>query len=219
MEHKKYLIAVPCLDMMQTGFVASLVGMQRVGACKHSFLANSLVYDARNMLAAEAIDTGADRVLFLDSDMAFGVDLMQRLADDMDEGCDFVSGLYFGRRFPLKPLVYKSVAIVDTKDGLKGKTEAYSDYPEDALFPIAGSGFGAVMLSTKLLKDVYDTCGYPFAPMPGVLGEDLAFCLRAKQLGYMLYCDSRIKLKHIGSFRYGEEHYIRTESDKDVAQL
>ena len=217
MEYKKYLIAVPCLDMVHTGFMASLVAMQRVGACKHSFLANSLVYDARNMLAAEAIDTGADRILFLDSDMGFDVDLMQRFADDMDEGRDYVSGIFFKRMFPLKPCIYKTVDIIEGNNGMIGKTELYLDYPKDTLFPIAGSGFGAVMLSTKMVKDVYDTFGFPFAPMPGILGEDLVFCYRAKQLGYELWCDSRIKLKHIGHFAYGEEHYIRQVSDTNAS--
>jgi GT2 family glycosyltransferase len=38
--------------------------------------------------------------------------------------------------------------------------------------------------------------GVPFFPIAG-LGEDLAFCWRAKKLDYKLYCDSRLKIGHI----------------------
>lgn len=214
---KTCLIAVPCFDMMHTRFVASLVSMNRVGASRCSFLSNSLVYDARNMLAAEAIDTGADRILWLDSDMSFDVDLMQRLSADMDTGLDFVTGIYFKRKLPTSPCFYKSAEIESASDGVKGRVEAFSDYPKDSLFEVEGAGFGAVMVSTQMVKDVYDTYGYPFAPLPGVLGEDLAFCWRARQLGYKLWADSRIKVKHIGSFAIGEEHYKRQASEDNAS--
>ena len=210
-EYTKYLIAVPCMDSMPTGFVASLVGLNRVGASKVSFVSNSLVYDARNMLAAEALDTGADRVLWLDSDMRFGPDLMQKLADDMDSGLDYVCGLYFRRVLPITPILSKEIIVRKENGKLKGKSETYTDYPRDSLFEIAASGFGAVMCSTKMLKDVYDVYDRPFDPIPGVLGEDFAFCYRAQGLGYKMYCDSRIKVGHIGSIPFGEEYYLGTK--------
>ena len=212
METTKYLIAIPTMDMAHIGFVASLVGMQRVGASRVSFVSNSLIYDARNMLAAEAIDTGADRVLWLDSDMRFAPDLMIRLEEDMDSGLDYVSGLYFKRVIPLAPILCKESVVREDGGKLTGESKTYMDYPKDSLFEIAASGFGAVMCSTKMLKDVYDNYGMPFNPIPGVFGEDYSFCYRARQLGYKLYCDSRIKLGHIGSFTFGEEHYMQKSS-------
>lgn len=207
MEYTKYLIAIPCMDTMPTPFVSSLLNMRRVGATKVSFLSNSLIYDARNMLAREALETEADRILWLDSDMQFTSDLMERLVEDMDSGLDFVSALYFKRRMPTEPCIYKTVEA-----GTTGKScvEVYHDYPRDTLFPIAGSGFGAVMCSTDLIADIAKEYGPPFDPVYR-LGEDLAFCLRAKRLGYTLYCDSRIKANHIGQIAYGEQHYKRPE--------
>lgn len=205
-ELKKYLIAVPCMSSMLTPFVSSLVRMQRVGASKVSFLSNSLVFDARNMLAAEALDDEVDRVLWLDSDMGFSIDLMQRMADDLDSGLDCVSCIYVKRKFPTGPCIYDKVVRDDTHPN--GIARVYSDYPKDQLFEIAGCGFGAVMMDAKMLKDVYDTYGQPFNPIPNGLSEDLAFCWRAGQLGYKLHCDSRIKVDHIGLFPYREDHYL-----------
>lgn len=197
----KYLIAVPCMDMMHTVFVASLMYMRRVGASRVTFLSNSLVYDARDKLAREAIETGADRVLWLDSDMQFGNDLMERLAEDMDEGRDFVCGLYFRRRIPTVPILAKE----HERDGLKC-LDTYVDYPRDQIFEVDAAGFGAVMCSTKMLQDAYDHFGNPFYPVAGH-GEDYALCTRVRELGYKLYCDSRIKVGHIGQIAYGEELY------------
>lgn len=203
----KYLIAIPALDMIHTATAASLVNMRRVGDCRFSFLCNSLVYDARNMLAAEAIDTGADRILFIDSDMYFQPDMMEHMADVLDYGFHFISGLYFRRKFPMTPLIYDSIEIV-TENGIKkGKTVAYTNYPADRLFMVDGCGFGAVMMEISMLKEMFDVYERPFDPMPGVLGEDLAFCYRAQQLGYELWCDPRIKLGHVGQFIYDERYY------------
>lgn len=213
MEYTKYLIAVPTMDTMLVPFVASLTYLTRVGLSRVSFASNSLVYDARNLLAAEAIDTGAERVLWLDSDMQFNPDLMERLAHDMDlEGLDYVSGIFFRRRLPVVPVIAKRIeAEKDEKGKLVANTETYLDYPQDSLFEVAATGFGAVMCSTKMLKDVFDVYDRPFDPIPGVLGEDYAFCYRARSLGYRLWCDSRVKVGHVGLLAYGENAYTRPE--------
>lgn len=204
----KYLIAVPTMDTIPTAFAAALIGLRRVGLSKVAFMSNSLVYDARNKLAKEAIETGVDRVLWLDSDMTFRADLMERMAADMDEGRDYVSGIFFTRRFPMVPCVYKEIKI--DKHG-KGIATPFTKYPKDKLFKTDGTGFGAVMTSTKLIKAIGDKYGGPFFPIPGVFGEDISFCWRAAQLGYDLYCDSRIKVGHIGQFQYGEDQWIAQE--------
>lgn len=197
----KYMIAIPCMDTMQTTFVAALLNMRRVGATKVSFLSNSLVYDARNLLTDEALETGADRVLFIDSDMGFQKDMMERLAADMDEGRDFVCGLYFRRRIPTVPILAKKV---------DGNLLTYIDYPKNQIFEVAAAGFGACMMSTKMLRDVKEAFGAPFYPLNGE-GEDYSFCAKARSLGYKLYCDSRIKVAHVGPFEYTEDVFLRQQ--------
>lgn len=211
-EYKKYLIAIPCMDSIATPTVASIVALSRVGASKFSFLSNSLVHDARNMLAREAIETGADRIMFIDSDMVFASDLMERLAADLDDGLDFVSGIYVKRRLPTIPVLYKSAEIVEVDGRQKGQTQAYTDYPKDTLFEFAACGFGAVMMNVDMLIEVCKVYHEPFAPLPGMFGEDISFCYRARQLGYKLWCDSRIKLGHVGTTVFTEKHYLMQEN-------
>jgi GT2 family glycosyltransferase len=49
--------------------------------------------------------------------------------------------------------------------------------------------------------------GSPFYPLMG-MGEDMTFCFRARQAGFKLYCDSRVKIGHIGQKIYDEDSYI-----------
>ena len=202
----KTLVAIPCMDMVHTDFVRCLIGMRIEGQVQFSFSKSSLIYDARDKLADIAIDDGFDRVLWLDSDMVFAPDLWQRLNADLDEGREFVTGLYFTRKVPVKPVVYKTLKIEREGEFLKPVAEHFDDYPEAEIFPVAGCGFGAVMMTADLLRRIRERCGLPFLPGAG-LGEDLAFCMRARELGTEIWCDSRVKLGHVGSVVYDEETY------------
>lgn len=206
----KTLIALPCMDMVHTVFMKSLMGMNRVGQTGFAFSCSSLVYDARNTLAKQAVTEGYDRVLWLDSDMDFEPDLLEKLSADMDEGRELVSGLYFKRKAPIKPVIYKEMGMLKNEDG-DGVTPVaipYEDYPQDSIFPIAGCGFGGCLVTVDLIKRVGDKFGLPFSPIMG-FGEDLSFCIRATELGAELFCDSRVKMGHVGLGTITEEVYLQ----------
>ena len=200
MSEHRVLIAVPAMDTMPVRTAYDMLTLTRDCPSKFSFIVRASCHDARNMLAAEALDTGADRVLWIDSDMAFKPDLMLRMGEDLDAGWDMVCGIFFKRQLPAFPVIYKAC------DSGTGATEVYQDYPRDAVFPVEACGFGAVMMNTELLKRVWDAYGEPFTPMPR-LSEDLSFCARARALGARIACDSRIKVGHVGLISYGEDMY------------
>ena len=202
MKDCKVLIAVPALDVMPVLSAYSMLSMKRDCPSRFSFIVRASCHDARNLLAREAVDSGADRVLWIDSDMVFGDDLMLRLGDDLDEGWDMVGGIFFRREIPTSPLVYNYI------DGETGKAEVWKDYPRDRLFQCAGYGFGAVMMTTELLKRVGD---YAFTPM-NHLSEDLSFCARALEAGARIACDSRVKVGHVGQIVIGEPMYRREDN-------
>ena len=201
MSEHKVLIAVPALDVMPVQTAYSMLSLKRDCLSRFSFIVRASCADARNLLAREAIESGADRVLWIDSDMVFDEDLMIRLGEDLDAGWDMVCGLYFKRELPVTPVIYSRLTTES------GKAEQYDDYPRDQLFPVAGCGFGAVMMTTELLKKLGER---PFTPFPG-LSEDLSFCLRAVCEGARIACDSRIKVGHVGQIVYGEQMYRRPE--------
>lgn len=188
----KTMVAVPCMDQVQTEFCSSLVNMKAVGEVQFAFMTCSLVYKSRTDLAELAVKQGCDYVLWLDSDILFPPSLMVDLWDDM-KGRDIVTGVYHMRRPPFKPVIWKTLRQGLTKE--ENEFEEYTDYPTDDLFQVEGCGFGVIMMRTEVLKSVIDRYGDTFAPLPGY-GEDLSFCIRARGCGYDIWCDPRIQVGH-----------------------
>ena len=75
----KTVIAVPCMDMVPVEFCESLATLRKVGECQVAFHKGSLIYTARNSLLDTAVKAEADWMLWLDSDMVFNPDLLERL--------------------------------------------------------------------------------------------------------------------------------------------
>ena len=209
---ERTLIAIPCLDSMSTTFVSSLLNMVGSGLYDDigvAFEVKSLVYESRNRLAAKAVNEGYKRVLWLDSDMAFKPDLLQRLSDDMNEGRQFVSAVYYMRKLPTKPVLCKSLDWYIDDNGWAQTMEEGFDAIPDGVFEIAACGFGAVLMETKLLTDVLLANKMPpFTPMP-MLSEDYSFCYRLGTLGAKMYADSRIPVKHCGLWMFGKQDWDR----------
>ena len=191
----KTMIAIPAMEQMYSWTAQCLANLRHVGECKTEYIIRMQVDMARNVLAKKAVEGGYDRVLWVDSDMTFEPDMMERLSADLDAGWDVVTGLYFKRTFPLEPVIYSHIE--------EAKADTFWDYPQDQLFPVEGCGFGGVMMRTDILRDIDEP---PFTPFLH-LSEDLSFCVRALARGYKIGCDSRIKLGHMGTIVFSEKLY------------
>ena len=212
MEDKKILIAVPCMDMVSARFAQCLSTLKKVGKCTVSFLIGSLVYDSRNKLAVMALEMEADYILWLDSDMVFKPDTLERMIKVLDENpeIDVLSGLYFRRGAPFTPVLFSKLEIGE--DGLL----VFEDQTEipDERFEIAGCGFGCVLMRTDLLIDIAakEGGGVWFTPLANA-GEDCAFCIRARREGYKIVCDPSIALGHMGYAAITRSFYEATKEN------
>ena len=188
------MIAVPCMDMVHTLFFTSMLKLKKPEGTEVAVSSSSLIYDARHVLAHKAIKDGFDRVLWLDSDMHFEPDLLERLAADLDQGMEFVTALYFTRKNPVRPCVYEICHNVPNAHGkMEPTAKSFKEIP-NGLFEIEGCGFGADMMTVDLIRR---TGELPFFPKGGY-GEDFTFCRKARDAGAKLYCDGRIKVDHVG---------------------
>lgn len=197
----KTLIAIPCGDSCPTDFLRSLLSLEIVGEAQFTFAQGSLVYDARNKLCSIALDDGFDRVLWLDSDMVFPRDLMRRFSAHLDAGKEMVCGAYASRKAPIQPVVYGDFGFHDAKPWPEPYTTPVQQPLPAEIFRVAGCGFGAVMVTVDLIRRVRDQFGLPFSPAAG-FGEDLSFCLRAREVGAEIWCDPGVELGHIGVAYY-----------------
>ena len=205
----KTLIAVPCFDMVHADFMESLVNLQKPPETSWTMVKNTLIHDARNIIAANAIEAGFDRVMWFDSDMTFKPDTLIELTKVMDAmGVDMVSGLYFTRRPPkIKPVAYKESWYKVRKDGsVDTGAVNFTDYPDNAITAVDAVGFGCCLTTCGILKRVGERFGAPFDMIP-TMGEDMSFCWRAKQIGAKIVLDTGVKCGHIGTVQITEETY------------
>lgn len=213
---KKILIAIPSMDYVAAGFAASLAMLQKSGECLVSFICGSLIYDARNKLAAQALETESDLVLWLDSDMTFTPDTLQRLVKTMEENdADIVSGIYYRRSAPYTPVAFAKVDInPETNDSY------HEDYKGEltGVHEVEGIGFGCVLMKTDVIMDVFGKFNTCFDPL-GHFGEDLSFCWRARQLGYKILLDFDVQCGHIGHVTITKNFYEAwTEGHKNESK-
>ena len=209
----KLLIAVPTYDYMHFQFVECLTKLIRrldkdEVNYEVAFQGGTLVYVGRDRLAKKAIDGGFSHVLWLDSDMIFSEELLDNL---MFSGKPFVTGIAHGRRPPHMSCIFKKVWPA------AHRWEGH-DYPSST-FKIGGCGFACVLIETKIIKAVYEAKGTAFFPMRE-LGEDLAFCKRAADLGYEIWAEPTVWLGHIGHItvypEYEEQYENSIQGFKEV---
>ena len=231
----KTMIAIPCMDTVPAQFMERLLALQRPEGTMIITARSSLIYDARNILSKMALDQGYDRILWLDSDMVFPSDLLDRLSADMDTGKRYVSGMYFTRKNPIHPVVYRETGYRQEEGGtvpyctpvgqdqfknamltgfvytetvehnLEGSMVHVYD-PEEYVFEVKATGMGCCLMETSVIQEVFNRFGLPFTPMPG-FGEDLSFCRRCEELGIQMWCDSSLQCGHIAQKVVGIEEY------------
>lgn len=168
---------------------ASIKGGVDIHICK-TF--GSLIAGNRNSIAKEAIQRNDDYLLFIDSDMVFDGDF---LLDLLKRKRDIVSGLCVSRRPPYRP-----VAKVLHPDG---RYFPRNGLDEGRFF----SDLDAVGTAFVLIKtDVFRKIEPPWFAMPpymgGIMGEDVYFCKKAKEVGYDVCVDTSIIVGHVGEHAF-----------------
>lgn len=204
----KTLIAVPCMDAVPAKFAYSLAMLRKVGECALTFEIGSLIYTSRDNIAKKALSMDADFILWLDSDMEFAPDLLERLMAHMekDESVDMVTGLYFRRVPPFTPVLFDRLDVEKRGDRDVCLWTEYKKLPKKKPFEVGGCGFGCVLMRTDVILNVQGKFGRMFTPMASV-GEDLAFCWRARQCGHKIICDPAVTCGHVGNVTITKEFF------------
>ncbi len=128
---------------------------------------------------------GADAVFWADSDMILPTGAITRLAEHLDRGLHFVTGIYFQRIAPHWPLI----AMFDDK---RKCFQWLLRWPEKTVAPIDGCGFGCCITSVEALAAVGENA---FAY--DKYSEDFNFCLKAAAAGYQPHVDTGILCGHL----------------------
>lgn len=188
----KILIAIPCMDQVPVPFCYSLAQLAKPEGCALTMKSGAMIYASRDSLAITAIQKEYDYVFWMDSDMQFPADALTSLLDTLQKNkLDIITGLYFRRVPPYSPVLFDELDI----NGDEATWSEFSEIP-DGLFEVGGCGFGCVLMTTEVFLSVQSRFGQMFSPL-GRNGEDVAFCWRARQCGYKIWCDPSVKCGHV----------------------
>lgn len=168
------------------------------------------VTNARNEIAAKFLDDhDADWLWFIDTDMVFPPDILDRLVESAHPTERPILGaLCFSIQdgFRACPTLYTI-----RPDGLAGRIY---DYPPNTLMRVF-TGTGCLLIHRTALEKMREKAFDPAYPwfqetrtkdLP--IGEDITFCIRAESMGIPVHVDTRIKVGHEKTYVVDEDVYL-----------
>lgn len=172
------------------------------------------ISQSRNELTRQFLDeSSADWLIWIDADMAWQPDALEQLlevADATDR--PIVGGLAFGSLDDqLFPTIYHLAAL--PSGGFS--TVRVLDYPLDALVRCDATGAAFLLIHRTVLDRIRDhgfNRTFPwFQETENVgqpVGEDITFCLRARQLDIPVHVNAAVKVGHHKSTLLTEERFL-----------
>jgi hypothetical protein len=204
-------VLVPIAGVIDPGCENALRELEQRGYAVWRIRGYSAIDAARNQMASDALAQGFDELMWIDSDIVFDPDDVDKLRR---HNLPLVCGIY-----PKKACRQVACAFLpDTRQVLFGR--------RGGLIELLYCGFGFV----HTRRVVYETmqrelhlpvCNQRFKDLPLVpyfaplvvgegeqawyLAEDYSFCERARRCGFRIMADTSIRLWHVGTYRYGWE--------------
>ena len=193
----RFAVCIPTRDLCNSEFakcLADMVGQfctRYVGSGQAELSTivdlGTLLPDMRNALTREAIKQGATHILWLDSDMTFPPDTLERL---YKHDKPIVGAGYSQRKDPARP--------VAARDGVW----LYTEETDTGLEPVDYIGQGCLLVQT----DVYKHLEEPWhqlawnAEKARVVSEDVYFCRQAAGIGAVPHIDHDLtkEIGHVG---------------------
>jgi hypothetical protein len=143
------------------------------------------IHQNRNTIAQTAIDDKFSHVLFVDADMVFPEDGIDKLRQ---RDKDIIGAAYnIRQQLPLKTTV---------------RWHGGEKLPITP-FRCEGLGFGFVLIKTDVFRKI-EKPWFFFQDLGNndFEGEDYYFFTKAIKTGYDVWCDPTIAMKHIGDYQY-----------------
>jgi len=200
---KKVLLGIPMYDSMKakslacyTDFLVKMVHSPKFSC--HSMLHGGTYLDQnREEIAQTAVDEDYDYLFFIDSDMIYRPDILDKLYDRHKDIIGAIYSMRSGKEHG--PAIYSYVKEKDT-------FAQYKHWPiNDGVIKVDGIGTGLLLIKVSALRKMpaprfaYLECRTPDKKgNRRRLGEDLSFCKRCMEQGIKIYADTHIWAGHLG---------------------
>ena len=213
MATRRCIVLVPYTTHIEPSCERGLRELERTGLEVRRYPASAAVDRTRCEAATAALRDGFDELMWIDSDISFQAADVERLrAHDLP----VVAGVYpkkgqqalavhplpetrelrLGEGGGLTPVRYIGAGFLMTQ------RRVYEDVQRTFSLPVCNAQFGVPAVPYFLpmvIADASVSGGYWY------LGEDYAFCERARQAGYDVVADTTVRLGHVGRYIYGWE--------------
>lgn len=194
----KVMIATPCYTGNVDVEMAGRMGMYLFNLSRTNpeitvewhIIRRTFIHTARNSFVREAIKNDFDYIWWVDDDCLIPVNnnILPRL---ISHDKDIVVTPYFLRRPPFKPGVLRASDFRDHRTYQNLEIEDLNK----GLIEVDGGGTHCMLTKVSMFKKL----PLPYFALPEYGGtEDMYMCLKAKECGFKVFCDSDIEAGHIG---------------------
>jgi len=181
----------------------------------------------RNEVVLDFLATDSQWLWWVDTDMAFEADVVERLLEAADATeRPVVGALCFAQRehisdgvFGWRPVAWPTVMDWNVVDG-KGGFEVRWDYPRNTLTRCSATGSACILIHRTVFERMRDEYGgrpdwnswYSRVTNPTtgqLMGEDMSFCARLLRLEIPVYVHTGVQTTHQKHIWLQEEDYWR----------
>lgn len=185
------------------------------------------IVEARNMAVSHFLDTPYEWLFFIDTDMGFHPDTVDRLVAAADpQERPVIGGLCFAlREIGHDDFGGRRLAPVPTLFGLARDPEKdhigfvpRMRYAENTLTQVAGTGTACLLIHRSALVAMREKFGHEWFDQVAygdgkIISEDLSFCWRLSALGIPLFVHTGVRTTHHKQIWVGEQDYRQPESE------
>lgn len=193
------LIAIPTTGTVPTLFMQSfchlMTEFHKVGDPATMWIYYHWTHQARELAAKKCLEEGHEWLFFVDSDMTFPKDTLERL---LSHNKPIVSGLCFKREYPPRATLYR--ALDEDMNSLVNLVRW------EPLQRIDASGCACLLIRREVFEQVPPPW---FALSEWGNAEDISFFCRVRRAGIEAWADTTVQCGHVGMYEFGIKDYER----------
>ena len=210
LDRGKCAVLVPFTGFIHPGCERALQELERRGYPVRRVGGYAAIDQGRNQMATDSLIDGFDETMWIDSDVEFHPDDVDRLRA---HGLPICCGVYpqkgrralachvtpgtqqvvFGKAGGLNELLYAGAGFLHVR------RQVYLTVQHRLGLPVTNERFGSPMIP------FFQPRVLPIEDGTWYLAEDYAFCERVRQCGLKVIADTTIRLWHVGTYTYGWE--------------